>query len=227
MRIGVIGAGRIGANAGRLAARAGHMVMFSFARSTESLDRAAAGAGDRASTGTPAEAVEFGELVIFAVPWTAVDEALRQAGSLAGKVVIDTTNQFGPRGLEQLPDGLSAAAFNARRMPGAGYVKSLNTLTAGFQAEAADRPESDRAAMFLGGEDADAKQAASSLIAEMGFVPVDVGGFGEIWIIEAPRRDGAVYGEEYRPDDARRIAAAVRDDPEGASELARTLRVPG
>jgi predicted dinucleotide-binding enzyme len=227
MRVGVIGSGRIGGNAGRLAARAGHEVLFSFSRSRESLEQAAREAGEGSRTGTPAEAVEFGEVVIFAVPWTAVDDALRQAGSLAGKVVIDTTNQFGPDGLQEIPENLTAAEFNASRMVGAGYVKSLNTLTAGFQAEAAERPPEQRPAMFVGGEDAAAKRTAAALISDMGFEPVDVGGFGEIWIIEAPRRDGAVYGEEYRPDDARRIAALVRDDPQQASELARTLRVPG
>lgn len=225
MRVGVIGSGRIGGNAGRLALRAGHEVMFSFARSVESLEQAAADAGEGARTGTPEAAVAFAEVVIFAVPWVAIDEALRQAGSLAGRVVIDTTNQFGPNGLEEIPDGLSAAEFNAGRMGGADYVKSLNTLTARFQAEAAERVDGRRVAMFLGGDDAAAKKTVAALIADMGFEPVDVGGFAEIWIMEAPRRDGSVYGEEYRPDDARRIAAAVRDNPEEAGELARTLRV--
>jgi predicted dinucleotide-binding enzyme len=227
MKVGVIGAGRIGGNAGRLLARAGHAVMFSFARSEDSLARAAAAAGESATTGTPADAIAFGEVIVFAVPWRAIDEALHEAGYLAGKVILDTTNQFGADGIVELPDGMSAAEFNARRMSGAGYVKSLNTLTAGFQAEAAERPPGERVAMFLGGDDADAKRIVSELIADMGFEPVDVGGFGEIWIMEAPRRDGAVYGEEYRPADARKIAALVRDDPERASSLAGALRVGG
>src|SRR5919202_104728 len=113
------------------------------------------------------------------------------AGRLDGKVVIDTTNQFGPRGLEDVPEGMTAAAFNAGRMTGARYVKSLNTLTAGFQAQAAERPARERTAMFLGGDDAEAKRAAAALIADMGFEPIDVGGFAQIWIMEAPRRDGA------------------------------------
>jgi 8-hydroxy-5-deazaflavin:NADPH oxidoreductase len=227
MRVGVIGAGRIGGNAGRLLARAGHEVMFCFARSEESLQQAAAEAGGGAQTGSPSDAVAFAEAMVFAVPWTTVDEALRQAGDLSGKVVIDTTNQFGPGGVQELPDGLTAAEFNARRMPGARYVKSLNTLTSGFQAAAAERPAGQRAAMFLGGDDAEAKEIAAQLIRDMGFDPVDVGGFAQIWIIEAPRRDGAVYGEEYRPEDARRIAEALQTDPQRASALASELRVAG
>ena len=44
-----------------------------------------------ARSGSPREAVEFGEVVFFSVPWPAVDELLAQTGSLAGKIVIDTT----------------------------------------------------------------------------------------------------------------------------------------
>ena len=80
MNVGVVGAGRIGGNAGRLLARAGHDVVFSFARTSESLEEAAAAAGERARTGTPEEAVASADVVVFAVPWAAIDEALRQAG---------------------------------------------------------------------------------------------------------------------------------------------------
>ena len=57
--------------------------------------------GERASVGSPADAVAFGETVILAVPWDAIDEALAQAGDLTGKVVIDTTNQFGSGAMPQ------------------------------------------------------------------------------------------------------------------------------
>src|SRR5207253_2477282 len=93
--------------------------------------------GERASTGTPAEAASFGEVVVLSVPWGAIDEALEQAGSLDGKVVIDTTNQFGSG--PKPAAGETAARFNAARMPGARYTKSFNTLTSAFQASAAGR----------------------------------------------------------------------------------------
>src|SRR5215471_11833727 len=137
MRIGIIGAGRIGGNCARQAVKAGHSVMLSFTRDPSNLDRLASELGELASTGLAADAVAFGEVVILSVPWSAIPEAIEASGSLEGKVVIDTTNQFGagPRPA----DGQTAAAFNAARMPGARYVKSFNTLTAGFQAQAADR----------------------------------------------------------------------------------------
>jgi 8-hydroxy-5-deazaflavin:NADPH oxidoreductase len=219
VRIGIVGAGKVGGNVGRLFAQAGHEVMFSGSRDPAKLEAAAAAAGG-ATTGSPAEAVEFGEAVLFSLPWPAVDDVIAQMGSLEGKVVIDTTNQYGASGWEALPK--PAAQLNAERMPGARLVKSFNTLTSGFQAEAAGRG----VAMFLGGEDAAAKERVAGLIRDIGFEPVDVGGWAEVSIMEAPRRDGAVYGEEYSGADGQRIAAALRDgDADEAARLAVELRV--
>jgi predicted dinucleotide-binding enzyme len=218
VRIGIVGAGRIGGNAGQLFARAGHEVMFSGSRDPGRLEQLAGAAGG-ARSGSPREAVEFGEVVFFSVPWTAVDDLLDQTGSLAGKIVIDTTNQFGPGGWQQLPE--TAAETNQERMPGARLVKAFNTMTAGFQAEAAGRG----VAMFLAGEDAAAKEMVAGLVRDIGFAPVDVGGWAEVSIMEAPRRDGAVYGEEYSGEDGLRIAAALGRDPHEAARLARELRV--
>jgi 8-hydroxy-5-deazaflavin:NADPH oxidoreductase len=218
MRIGIVGAGRIGGNAGRLFAAAGHDVMFTGSRDPAKLDALAAEAAN-ARTGSPRDAVEFGEVVMFSVPWRAVDEVLAKTGSLDGKVVIDTTNQYGEGGWEQLPK--PAAEVNAERMPGARLVKAFNTLTAGFQGEAGGRG----VAMFLAGEDADAKELVAGLIRDIGFEPVDVGGWAQVSIMEAPRRDGAVYGEEYSGTDGQRIADALREDAEKATRLAVELRV--
>ena len=218
MRVGIVGAGRIGGNAGRLFARAGHEVMFSGSRDPAKLEGLAREAGG-ARTGSPREAVEFGDVVMFSVPWRAVDDVLAQTGSLDGKVVIDTTNQYGSDGLEQLPK--PAAQVNQERMPGARLVKSFNTMTSTFQGEAPGRG----VAMFLAGEDDEAKQLVAGLIRDIGFEPVDVGGWAEISIMEAPRRDGAVYGEEYSGANGQRIADALRADPEQAARLALELRV--
>src|SRR5919201_649371 len=100
MRIGIIGAGRIGANAARLFAKAGHEVLVSFSRDQGKLDELAAELGGGA--GTPHEAARFGEVVLFSVPWLLVDDVLEQAGPLDGKIVIDTTNHFGREGWEDL-----------------------------------------------------------------------------------------------------------------------------
>jgi 8-hydroxy-5-deazaflavin:NADPH oxidoreductase len=207
MRIGVIGAGRIGGNAGKLFARAGHEVMFSFAREPQKLQALADETGGAA--GTPAEAASFGEVVMLSVPWRLVDDALAQAGSLEGKIVIDTTNQFGPGGVQDLGDR-TAAELNAGRMRGARYVKSFNTLTSGFQAEASQRRGDERVVLFLCGDDPDAKATVAGLIEDAGFVPVDVGGTADAAVMEAPRRDGAVYGEEYREAEGNAVVEALR-----------------
>src|SRR5919204_2698281 len=208
MRIGIIGAGRIGGNAARLLAAAGHEVKLSFARDPAKLEALASEIGERASTGSPAEAARFGEVVVLSVPWGTIDDALAQAGALEGRIVIDTTNQFGPGPMPA--ENQTAAQFNSARMPGARYTKSFNTLTSGFQAAAAGRTGPERVVLFLCGDDAEAKRGVAGLIEDAGFTPVDVGGTAEAAVMEAPRRDGAVYGEEYRLPDAEAVVDAVR-----------------
>jgi predicted dinucleotide-binding enzyme len=224
MRVGIIGSGRIGGNAGARLARAGHEVMFSFSRDPKSLEERAARAPN-ATTGSARAAAEFGDAVILAVPWRVIDEALEAAGPLDGQVVIDTTNQFGAQGLERLPDGLAAVQVNERRMPGARLAKTFNTLTAGFQRDVAEGRVAGDVAMFYAAEEDGAAKAAATLVEGCGFTPVRIGGWAQAPIIEAPRREGAVYGEAYRPGDARRIAAAAADDLDLAGRLAIELRL--
>jgi hypothetical protein len=209
MRIGVVGAGRIGGGAARRWVLAGHEVLIGGRDAGRAADRArelgAAGGG------TAAEAAAFGEVVVVSVPWTALDDVLGELGdALAGRVVIDTTNQYGPGGVEALPEGRTAAQVNAARMPGARYTKSLNTLTAAFQAESAERTGAERAVQWVCGDDAEAKAVTMGLIADAGWVPVDLGGTAECAVMEAPRRPGAVYGEEYREPEARAVVEALR-----------------
>ena len=207
MRIGVIGAGRIGGNAARLFAKAGHEVLVSFSRDQGRLEALAAEIGGRA--GTPREAVQFGDVVMLSVSWTLLDDVLAQAGPFDGKVVIDTTNQFGLNGWEDLGER-TAAQVNAARMSGARYTKAFNTLTSGFQAEAAGRTGPDRVVMFLCGDDGAAKRVVSRLINDAGFTPIDMGAIADAAPMEAPRREGAVYGEELQEQEARDFIANLR-----------------
>jgi 8-hydroxy-5-deazaflavin:NADPH oxidoreductase len=207
MKLGIIGTGRIGGNVARQAVKGGHEVKLSFSRDPASLEQLASELGERASSGTPAEAASFGDAVVLSVPWGVIPQALEQAGDLSGKVVIDTTNQFGP-GPKPAP-GETAASFNAERMPGARYVKSFNTLTSGFQAEAADRTGDERVVQWVCGDDPEATRIVGELINDMGYVPVDLGGTATCEVMEAPRRRGAVYGEEYRAADAQGVVDAV------------------
>jgi predicted dinucleotide-binding enzyme len=207
MKIGIVGAGRIGGNCARQFARGGHELKLS-GRNPSKLEPLAAEIGEAASVGTPAEAAEFGEVVVFAVPWAGFDDAVAAAGNLDGKIVIDTTNQYGNS--EMPAEGQTAASFHALRVDGAHYTKSFNTLTSTFQAEAADRPEAERVVQWVCGDDVVAKQMVMGLIADAGYAPVDLGRNEDAAVMEAPRRPGAVYGEEYRLPDAEKVVEAVQ-----------------
>jgi predicted dinucleotide-binding enzyme len=184
VEIGIIGAGRIGGNIARQATRLG------------------------ATVSSPRHAVQASEIVVISVPWSLIGEAVAQAGDLTGKVVIDTTNQFGSGPMPA--GGETAATFNQRRMPGARYTKSFNTLTSAFQAETAGRSGADRVVQWLCGDDDHAKATVGELIEQMGYAAVDLGGTATCAVMEAPRRAGAVYGEEYRLPEALLVVEAVR-----------------
>ncbi len=180
MKIGIIGAGHIGATAARLFARAGHDVALSNSRGPESL----AGTVDdiNRAVGTPrarAESVDgaatFGEVVLLAVPWRS-PEALPRPGRVAGKVVIDAMNPYGPGGIIDLGDSTSSEE-TARRLPGARIVKAFNTIFWEHLANQGrtDLPLADRRAIFVAGDDAAATAITSRLIEEIGFAPINTG----------------------------------------------------
>jgi 8-hydroxy-5-deazaflavin:NADPH oxidoreductase len=202
MKIGIVGAGRIGGNLASLWAKARHEVMLSYSRDPANLSQAASAIGALASVGSVREAAEFGDVVLFSVPWSKIDEVVEEMGDLEGKVVIDTTNQFASGGLAELPDGKTAAQVNAERLSSGKYVKAFNTLTAGFQGSAAGRSGDERVAMFYCTDDDEARNTVKQLIRDIGFSPIDVGGLADAAVMEAPRREGAVYGEEFNKQEA-------------------------
>jgi hypothetical protein len=90
MRVGILGSGLMGGKLGTLFARAGHEVVFSYARTKGKLAKLAREAGGNARAGTPAEAAKDADAVLLAVHWSRVDDVLGQAGDLTGKVVVMT-----------------------------------------------------------------------------------------------------------------------------------------
>ena len=93
MNIGIIGSGNMGSGLGKLWANNGHKILFSYTRDLHKLKAIAESIGPNTQAGTPAEAVQFGEVVLLSVPWTVVDDALQATGSLAGKILIDCTKE--------------------------------------------------------------------------------------------------------------------------------------
>lgn len=73
---------------------------------------------------------------------------------------------------------------------------------------------------WIVGDDAQAKRVVAQLIEDMGYVPVDLGATESCEVMEAPRRPGAVYGEEYRAADAQAVVDAVA----GGREIPPTPR---
>ena len=88
MRIGILGSGLMGGKLGTIFAKAGHDVVFSYARSQRKLNRLARQAGRRAVAGTPREAAEDADVLLLAVHWSRVNDVLKQAGDLSGKVLV-------------------------------------------------------------------------------------------------------------------------------------------
>src|SRR3989441_8024157 len=88
MRIGILGSGLMGGKLGTFFARAGHDVVFSYARSDQKLKRLAREAQGNARAGTPDEAARDADAVLLAVHWSRVDDVLKQAGDLSGKVMV-------------------------------------------------------------------------------------------------------------------------------------------
>src|SRR5438874_13406145 len=88
MRVGILGSGLMGGKLGTIWARAGHEVVFSYARSEQKLAKLAREAKGKARQGTPREAVEEADAVVLAVHWSRIDDVLNQTGDLSAKVIV-------------------------------------------------------------------------------------------------------------------------------------------
>ena len=87
MRIGILGSGLMGGKLGTLFARAGHEVVFSYARSERKLKGSRARPGRRGPA-RRREAARDADALLLAVHWSRVDDVLKQAGDLSGKVIV-------------------------------------------------------------------------------------------------------------------------------------------
>lgn len=178
MRIGILGAGHIGGTAAKLFVKAGHQIAVSNSRGPDTLSSLAASLGSGAKTATPADAAAFGDLLLLAMPYRKMD-ALPPAPLFAGKIVIDAMNPFSGAGtIVDLGNSTSSEEV-AKRLPGSRLVKAFNTM--GWKTlETGSRPRSDeQLAIFVAGDDEEAKAVVSRLIEEIGFAPIDTGSLRE------------------------------------------------
>ena len=177
MRIGVLGSGLMGGKLGTLFARAGHEVVFSYARSEQKLKRLAREAQGSARAGTPGDAAREADALLLAVHWSRVNDVLKQAGDLSGKVIVTCSLPMNAddTGLVIAHTSSGAEAL-AKRVPKARVVSAFNTVPSEvlfgvFEA----RRRARRPSLVYCGDDARSKEAAAGLIRDVGFEPVDAG----------------------------------------------------
>ena len=177
MRVGILGSGLMGGKLGTLFARAGHEVVFSYARSESKLRRLAREAGDHARAGTPADAARDADALLLAVHWSRVDDVLGQAGDLSGKVIVTCSlpmDADNTRLVIALTD--SGAEALAKQHRKARIVSAFGTIPSEVLFDVFEaRRKAKRPSLLYCGDDRGAKEVAATLIRDVGFEPVDAG----------------------------------------------------
>lgn len=198
MKIGMIGAGKIGGTLARLFARAGHRIALSNSRGPESLAREIERLGPHVHAATVDGAARFGDVVFLAIPFGAYETVPPEP--LEGKIVVDYMNYFEERDGPMDFQGLTSSELVARHLPGARIVKAFNTMrfdVLGTEGRPG-APEHERLAIFVAGDDPEAKEIVSRLIEEIGFAPIDTGSL----------REGGRLQEPGSPTFTRRLTAS-------------------
>jgi predicted dinucleotide-binding enzyme len=133
----------------------------------------------------PPDAAASADVVILALPWSAVEATVAGLGDLSGKIVIDCTNPLGPVnggfGLT-LGHTTSGGETVQRLLPGARLVKTLNQV--GAEIIARNGHLSQRPVMFMAGDEAAAKTEVAALLRDLGFDPLDAGAIDKSRLLE-------------------------------------------
>ena len=178
MRIGILGSGLMGAKLGTIFARAGHEVVFSYSHSERKLKRLAREAEGDARAGTPREAALDADALLLAVHWSRVNDVLRQAGDLSGKVIITCSLPMNANdtalAVAHTSSGAETLAKKARK---ADVVAAFSTVPSEvlFDVFRRKRRTLRRPSLLYCGDDRGAKKIAARLIRDVGFEPVDAG----------------------------------------------------
>ncbi|MFN2645756.1 MAG: NADPH-dependent F420 reductase, partial [Burkholderiales bacterium] len=163
MRIGILGSGLMGGKLGTIFARAGHDVIFSYARTEQKLKELARKAGKHARAGTPREAAHGADAVLLAVHWLRLDDVLEQAGDLSGKVVVSCALPMNADDTALAVGTTSSGAEElAKRIPRAHVVAAFNTVPSEvfFPVYEAKRKANGPSVVYYG-DDEKAKQVAA------------------------------------------------------------------
>jgi predicted dinucleotide-binding enzyme len=204
--IGLIGSGHIGQAIAKQAIAHGHDVVLSNSRGPETLTDLVAELGGHARAGTAEDAATAGDLVVVTIPFKNYEQV--PAEPLAGKVVIDTNNYYFERDghYPEIDEGRTTPSeLLAARLPGAKVVKAFNNIQAEqIGSTATPAGTTNRRALSIAGDDADAKGVVTDLINEFGFDVVDAGPLAEGKRFD---RDKPAYGAELPADQLREALA--------------------
>ncbi|MBA2312479.1 MAG: NADPH-dependent F420 reductase [Actinobacteria bacterium] len=203
MKIGIVGAGKIGHALSVRFTEAGHDVLLSNSRGPDTLEGLVQSIGVRAQAGTAEDAARWGDVVVIAVPLSAARSL--PAEQFAGKVVVDANNYYPERdgNINELDSGeQTSSELVAAHLPGARVVKAFNTVYFERLLNEAhpERRSEERLGIPVAGDDAKAKAIALDLIDEIGFTGVDAGD------LAAGRRQQPgtpVYNVPASPDEVR------------------------
>ena len=177
MRVGILGSGLMGGTLGTLFARAGHEVVFSYARRKEKLKRLARNAQGKARAGTPREAAQDADALLLAVHWSRIGDVLRRTGDLSGKVIISCSLPMNDENTELVVAHTSSGAEKlAKMVPGARVVAAFNTVPSEvlfgvFEAMG----KAMKPSLVYCGDHRTGNSVAAELIRDVGFDPVDAG----------------------------------------------------
>jgi predicted dinucleotide-binding enzyme len=177
MRIGILGSGLMGGKLGTIFARAGHEVVFSYARSERKLKTLARSAKGNATHGAPREAALEADAVLLAVHWSRIQDVLNQAGDLSGKAVVTCSLPMNEHNTDLVISHTTSGAEELqKKIPKAHVVAAFNTVPSEvlFGVYEAKRKAS-RPSLVYCGDDRSAKDLAAALIRDVGFDPIDAG----------------------------------------------------
>ncbi len=198
MKIGIIGSGTVGQQLGLGFIRLGHEVKIG-TRSVDKLKDWINQAGEKASTGSPAEASKFGELLVLATSWEGTEGAIKIAGkeNFSGKILIDVTNPLdfsqGPPPKIAVSPGNSGGEQIQKMLPKTKVVKAFNIISAYIMIKPG-REEGDPD-LFIAGNDSEAKQKVTSLAEELGWKSViDMGDLSQSYWLETLAMMWIYYG---------------------------------
>lgn len=200
MKIGIIGAGNIGSAVARLFVNSGHHVAIANSRGPETLDPLIQELGDNATAASVDDAIAFGEIIFISIPFGKINEL--PVNGFDGKIVIDSNNYYPDRDgkFPELDDDSSTSSeMLERHLGGARLVKAFNTIWSEHLKTQGNKelPLENRRAIFIAGDDTEAKAVVAKLIEDIGFAAVDTGFLADGGRSQQPGMP--IYNQELTP----------------------------